>query len=69
MKNRFKPIVIKLCFGANNISNSSIDLSFVMGIKRKLNTAPATEAAADMKKSPFIPKIGTRTGNACNDYI
>ena len=69
MKNPFRHSEMKLCLGANNISSSSIDLSLVTGIQRKLNTAPATEAAADMKKRPFIPRIGTRTGNVCNGLI
>ena len=55
---------IKLSFDANKVSNSNIDLSFVMGIQIKVNTAAANEATAARKNSPCMSIVLTRAGNA-----
>ena len=67
--NKSKPSEMEVSFGANNISNSYMDLSFVKGIQKKVNTAPATEATVARMKSPSMSRIWTRTGNACKNYI
>ena len=61
--NFFKFLAIVLDF-ANSISNSYMDLFLVLGMRRRVKTAPATEVMALMKNTPLMPRLLTSTGKA-----
>ena len=48
----------------NSISNSYMDLSLVLGMKKRVKTAPSTEVTALMKNTPLMPRLLTSTGKA-----
>ena len=41
-----------------------MDLSFVLGMNTRVNTAPITEKMPLMKNTPLLPRLVTRIGKA-----
>ena len=58
------PSLLPPFFLTNSISNSYMDLSLVLGIKKKVKTASTRDVVAARNITPLVPKMLTRLGNA-----